>query len=79
MPIARANMLLKIVFTLPDTPFLLDCVQACHAHIHACSLPIHTLQEAHTHTTQSNTEQYVDIIIDPEHFRKVEEGVTTPA
>jgi hypothetical protein len=62
MPIARANMLLRIIFKEIDYPIIQKEITALHAIVH------------YSHRSDdAQTEQFLDLIVDPEHFRRLEE------
>lgn len=64
MPIARANMLLRVVFKEADRAQLLREVAAA------------AVQASSVASSQGEGEQFVDYVVDPEAFRRMEEVVS---
>lgn len=66
MPIVRANMLLRILFQATDHSRLLNELSSLNAVVHSTSGGL-----------ISDSEQFVDVIVDPENYRRLEEIVSS--
>lgn len=66
MPIVRANMLLRILFQATDQTRLFKELSPLNAVVHSTSGGL-----------TSDNEQFVDVIVDPENYRRLEEIVSS--